>query len=375
MSSPDLTVALVSGRNRRVTLDLKEFLVAFYLYLRKRLYWFLIHFEEGKDWLVGNLYQKRGRYTRPFEHFGLASLVVLAILIAPVIASSYPGFGEGDWQEGSEAQVLGVTDLGELATTTEISDKPRAEVLDYQVQPGDTVSQIAEKFNISTDTIRWANDLKSIEAIKPGQILKILPVTGISHKVQRGETVYSVAKKYSANSQAIVDWPFNTFVNDEEFTLAVGQILIIPDGIMPKQTPWSPTYIAQKTPDAGTVTASGVFVWPASGTISQGYRWYHQAIDIANKASPAILAADSGQVVVAGWPDGRGYGNRVVIDHGNGFSTLYAHLSQVYVKPGQTVNRGDAIGQMGCTGRCTGTHLHFEIRIGGGLVNPLGYLK
>lgn len=355
--------------------EIREFTTAFYLYLSQRVYWFLTHFEEGKDWLVGNLYQKRGRYTRPFEHFGLASLVVLGILMAPLIVSSYPEMTSGSWQEGSEAQVLGVADLGNLETTTEISDKPRSEVLDYEVQPGDTVSQIAEKFGIATDTIRWANNLTSIEAIKPGQILKILPVTGISHKVQRGETVYSVAKKYNANTQAIVDWPFNTFVNDEEFTLAVGQVLIVPDGVMPKQTPWSPTYIAQKTPDAGTVTASGVFVWPASGTISQGYRWYHPGIDIANKDAPATLAADAGTVVLAGWPDGRGYGNRVMIDHGNGFTTLYAHLSKIYVTAGQTVNRGDSIGVMGCTGRCTGTHLHFEIREGGGLVNPLNYLK
>lgn len=352
-------------------LDLKDFLWAFYFYLRQRLYWFFTHFEEAKDWLVGGLCQKRGRYARPFEHLGLASLVILGILLAPLIVSS--DFGE---QSKGEVLVLGAADFNELETTTEISDKPRAEILDYQVQTGDTVSQIGEKFGISIDTIRWANDLTSVKAIKPGQILKILPVSGIAHKVKRGETVWSIAKKYEAETQGIVDWPFNTFVNDEEFSLAVGQVLIVPDGVMPKQTPWSPTtYLAQKTPDAGSVTAAGVFVWPASGAISQGYRWYHKAVDIANKNSAPILAADSGRVLISGWPDGQGYGNRALIDHANGFQTLYAHLSKIYVTVGQTVNRGDTIGMMGCTGRCTGTHLHFEIHQGGALVNPLDYLR
>src|SRR5690606_11476883 len=98
--------------------------------------------------------------------------------------------------------------------------------------------------------------------------------------------------------------------------------------------------------------------------ISQGFRFYHQAIDIANKAGGAILAADAGTVTVAGWPDNYGYGNRVMIDHGNGMVTLYAHMSRIRVVVGQTVNRGDIIGDMGSTGRSTGTHLHFEVRQG-----------
>jgi len=123
------------------------------------------------------------------------------------------------------------------------------------------------------------------------------------------------------------------------------------------------------------VVASGKFVWPASGVISQAYRWYHKAIDIANKLMPPVLAADSGKVVIAGWPDNVGYGNRVLIDHGNGFMTLYAHLAKIFVSAGQTVKRGDQIGQMGSSGRSTGIHLHFEIRRGGDLLNPQEFLK
>lgn len=224
----------------------------------------------------------------------------------------------------------------------------------------------------------WANGLDSEKAtIKAGQLLKILPTDGIMHKVKKGETVYSVAKKYEANPQAIVDYPFNSFTDDETFALAVGQTLMVPDGIMPQVQPVSPrTSLAQTlTPDAGAVSAVGSFVWPAAGNISQGYRWYHRAIDIANRGGGAILAADSGRVTVAGWPDNGGYGNRVVIDHGNGYTTLYAHLSRVSVVPGQSVSRGDVLGSMGTTGRSTGVHLHFEIRAGGALQNPLNYLQ
>ena len=157
--------------------------------------------------------------------------------------------------------------------------------------------------------------------------------------------------------------------------MAVGQTLIIPDGVKPDEIQVSPRpSIARLTPDAGTVTASGSWVWPATGKITQGFAWYHKGLDIANKAGGPILAADAGTVVVAGWLDNKGYANRIIIDHGNGYQTLYAHLSRISVSVGQTVNRGDVIGNMGCTGRCTGTHLHFEIRSGGSLLNPLSFL-
>ena len=117
---------------------------------------------------------------------------------------------------------------------------------------------------------------------------------------------------------------------------------MVPDGIMPDVKPVSPTtsLASSLTPDAGAVSALGSFVWPASGRISQGYRFYHQAIDIANRGGGPILAADSGRVIVAGWPDNVGYGNRVMLDHGNGYITLYAHMSRISVVVGQSVNRG-----------------------------------
>jgi murein DD-endopeptidase MepM/ murein hydrolase activator NlpD len=227
------------------------------------------------------------------------------------------------------------------------------------------------------DTIMWENNLKKIDAIKPKQILKILPVTGVRHIVKRGETIYSIAKTYQIDAQAIIDYPFNTFANDETFALTAGQELIVPDGIKPSENIIDTQRNVAKTvaPIPGVV-GEGNFMWPTSGVITQKFYWYHQAVDIANPSNPAILAAQSGTVVTAGWNAG-GYGNFVVIDHGNGYKTLYAHMlnNSILVQAGQKVNQGQKIGTMGSTGRSTGTHLHFEVKSPKGNLDPLTVLK
>ncbi|KKQ54608.1 MAG: lipoprotein precursor [Candidatus Woesebacteria bacterium GW2011_GWC1_38_13] len=245
----------------------------------------------------------------------------------------------------------------------------------HQVQKGDTIAGISEKFGVSIETVKWQNNLTK-DTIKEGQTLEILPITGIAHKVNKGDTVYSIAKKYDIDPQAIVNYPFNSFSNDETFQLAIGQVVFVPEGVKPAEILTSPVArIRQSTPDAGTVAGSGNFVWPSAGTITQRFVWYHKGLDIANRAAPDVLASDSGKVLVAGWLDSYGYGNRVIIDHGNGYKTLYAHLQKIYVLPGQGVNRGIAIGKMGSTGRSTGTHLHFEVILNGVYINPLGVLQ
>lgn len=357
-------------------------LAEFFLFLRSwlmarsgRVFW---RFEGIKDALVAALYRRRGRYAQPFVHSAMAGFVFLSVTFGPLfIAQTFPGQAASFEEELPSEVVLSTTNGENHAVVTLVSDKPRADVLDYEVKSGDTVSSIAQKFGVSLDTILWANDMGEKDRIKPGQMLKIPPVTGIVHTVKKGETIYSVSKKYQAESQAIVDFPFNTFTNDETFALAVGQTLIVPDGIKPDVKPVSPesTFARRLTPDAGVVSATGAFVWPAAGRISQRFVWYHPGIDIANKGGGPILAADAGTVALAGWPDNRGYANRVILDHGNGFRTLYAHLSRINVEVGQTVNRGDIIGQMGCTGRCTGTHLHFEVLQNGVYVDPLNLLQ
>lgn len=353
--------------------DLGDFFVSLVRYCKIRFQQFFHHFERLKSSLAGWLYQQRGRYARPFIHLGMIALVAGAISLGPIVITESL---QQKWEsQPTLSSVFSVEAADDLETATLISKKPRAEAFEYVVRQGDTLSIIAEQFNISMDTITWENDLKSAKDIKVGQALRILPATGILHKVKPGETIYSLAKKYQTNAQAIVDWPYNSFANDETFALAVGQELMLPDGVMPKEAPVvSPRYYAQ-VPAAGTIAGTGQFVWPASGRISQGFKWYHQAVDIANSGAPEVLAADAGFVTVVGWPAPWDYGNRVIIDHGNGFVSWYAHLSQIFVNAGQTVARGQAVGRMGSTGRSTGTHLHFEIHKGGVKQDPLAYLK
>ena len=353
--------------------DLEKFFVEFTSYLIRNLHLTFLKFEAGKGVFATTLYRQRGKHVRRFIHSGMAGLAALGVMIAPVIADEFPGRAANPWDIPSPSSIVSASSE-DPATITLVSDKVRDKTIPYTVQPGETVSTIAEKFGVSVDTIRWQNSLTTSNSIKVGQVLEILPVTGVLHKVAKGDTVYSIAKKYDSPPQAIVDFPYNTFVNDETFELAVGQAVIVPDGVMPSEKPAAPR-IRQMTPDAGTVVASGTFVWPTAGTISQGFAWYHKGTDIANRAAPDILAADSGTVVIAGWPDNYGYGNRVVIDHGNGYRTLYGHLSRIYVVPGQTVARGSAIGKMGSTGRSTGVHLHFEVIKGGVNLNPLSVLR
>ena len=148
-----------------------------------------------------------------------------------------------------------------------------------------------------------------------------------------------------------------------------GQTLIIPDGVQPEAAPIIPRVLPPVI--AG---GTGQFQWPTNGSVTQYPVWYHNALDIANPSAPGIVAADSGTVVKVEYLR-YGYGQHVLIDHGNGYQTLYAHMSDIYVKPGNAVARGQVIGRMGSSGRSTGTHLHFEIRKNGVIQNPLSYLK
>ncbi len=331
-----------------------------------------IKFEAGKTLFASALYKQRGKNARKFVHTGMATLAAFGVMIAPVVAKEYPGSNIDPWALASTSPVLSATS-SDPTIKTDISTKPRDKIIEYIVKDGDTVSTVADKFNVSVDTILWQNNLDKNSRIKPGQTLQVLPVTGVLHKVQKGDTIYSIAKKYDSSPQAIVDFDFNSFVNDETFELAIGQTVIVPDGVKPTERVATPRSL-QSTPNAGTVVASGAFAWPTNGTITQRFSWYHPGIDIANRATPDILAADAGVVSIPPYMGG-GYGNYVIIDHGNGYKTLYGHMSRIYVSNGQTVNRGDRIGKMGSTGRSTGPHLHFELSKNGVKINPLSFLK
>jgi len=344
-------------------------------------------FESVKDVAVGKMYQQRGKYATIFVHAGVVTVMALGVALGPTlivdtnqsraVISSALGSRIVFAEEAVDARVLGETvTASDIPTLTQISEKPRSDDVEYPVQDGDTLASIAVKFDVSQETIQWANQsVTNWKVIKIGQRLVIPPVTGIVHVVKSGETIYSIAKKYASEPQSIVDFPFNAFTNDETFALAVGQRIIVPDGVMPKLALPTAVNTLARTPDAGTVTATGTWIWPAAGRITQPFRPWHKGIDIANHDGGPILAADAGTVVIAGWPDNSGYGNRVVINHGNGFITLYAHMSRLDVVAGQRVKRGDQLGMMGSTGRSTGTHVHFEIRTTNGIIDPLAALR
>ena len=212
--------------------------------------------------------------------------------------------------------------------------------------------------------------------ITVGDTLEILPVTGIVHKVVSGETIYTIAKKYSSNPQAIVDFPFNDFADPQIFSLSVGQTIIVPEGVQPQA---APAYIARRTYPINVrqVAVSGAgFSWPIQGTMNQYYSWYHQAVDLGAPIGTPVVAAQSGTVsysVAGGWNGG--YGTHVIVSGANGYQTLYAHMSSLNVGTGQGVVAGSTVvGWVGMTGRTTGPHLHFEVRSGGAYYDPLSFL-
>ncbi len=351
--------------------DLFAYCRFLFAYFKKKTHILASEFEEKKDIVVSFLMAKRGRYSRPFLNTSLLILVFTGVVSAPIIASAYPSNTPETLNQFAPPSAL-ISSLSQedYAMATQISDKPRDKVITYKVEAGDTLSSIAEKFGVSTDTIKWANNLKN-DKIVVGTPLKIPPVSGVVHKVKQGETVHSIAKKYQTDPQKIVNFPFNDFADLDTFALNVGQTLIVPDGVPPEEKPVITPFIA---PQYIAGSGTGRFIWPTTGGITQYPVWYHMALDIANKDAPEVLAADSG-VVVLSEKQRYGYGWHVIIDHGNGFQTLYAHLQRIDVAVGNKVSKGEVIGRMGSTGRSTGIHLHFEIRQNGTPKNPLNYLK
>jgi murein DD-endopeptidase MepM/ murein hydrolase activator NlpD len=354
--------------------EFKEFNRQLLRYATKHAYRAFFRFEAGKDVIAGALYHKRGKYARPFLHSAMMAIIFFGVTLGPkFVQASFAGEVAAQ-TESTPGDVLGVS-LDSTGIVTLESNKPWNQVSEYTVKDGDTLSSIAAKFDVSIDSVKWANPSINWQKVKPGVVVSIPPVTGIVYKVKPGDTIYSIAKKLQTDPQGIVDFPMNTFSDDETFAIVAGQTLIVPDGVMPNEAaPTAPTLANVITPDAGAVSATGKFVWPAFGRLTQPFRYYHPGLDIANHDGGAILAADAGRVVVSGWTN-TGYGNHVIIDHGNGYQTLYGHLSSISVAVGTRVNRGTVLGQMGSTGRSTGTHLHFEIRTTSGNVDPMGYLK
>lgn len=286
-------------------------------------------------------------------------------------------------QEGVPLETLPEEDVSEESTEAAV-DESRNTITIYTVENGDTISGIAQKFNVSVNTIRWANELNSKDSIKPGDTLTILPITGIQYKVKNGDTISAIAKKYDADSKEILT--FNGF--DDAKGLKAGMEIIIPNGepatpVVAKKEVKASTSTKTSTTSSSTTSeksstsspvSTGAYVLPIPGSIlTQGIHGTN-AVDFGAPVGTTIKASLAGEVILAkgnGAYNG-GYGNYIVIKHSNGTQTLYAHLSQVQVSVGETVSTGEVIGKSGNTGRSTGPHLHFEVR---GATNPFGKNK
>lgn len=318
-------------------------------------------------------------------------LTAAFLLISPFLANyqltqgSYngPGFEAGleafnypeDGSVNTIAEVM--TEDGFLLkpalNSTEGDRSGFSDIFVYTVEPGDTLSTIAESFNLKKETLMAENDLWDANRLRVGTKIKILPVDGLSYQVKKSDTLDALAKKFKVEKETIIK---QNQMEDE--TLLADAVIIIPGAkkevpVYKPSTSSAPVSIANYTGPS----ASGRLIWPAGGgQLTQGYHSGHLALDIGNRNRGPIYAAAAGKVVKAqsGWNGG--YGNMIIIDHGNGMQTLYGHNEKLYVSVGQYVDQGQTIGWMGNTGRVygpTGIHLHFEVRIKGVKYNPMSF--
>jgi murein DD-endopeptidase MepM/ murein hydrolase activator NlpD len=269
---------------------------------------------------------------------------------------------------------------------TIIPSRPRQEVISYTVSSGDAVFGIAQKFNIQPETILWANyDLlnDNPDMLSPGMELNIPPVNGVYYQWQEGDTLESIANQFTVDVDDILSWTGNKIdlINP---VIEPNSFIMIPGGEREFKSWIVPTIARDNSGVSKSVYGAGAcvgpfegaygtggFVWPTANQVLSGNDYWsgHLGIDIAGAVGDGVFASDSGVVVFAGAATG-GYGYMIMIDHGTGYQTLYAHLSSVRVLCGQSVGQGGYIGAIGSTGNSTGPHLHFEVRYLGGFVSP-----
>ncbi len=282
---------------------------------------------------------------------------------------------------------------------TLIPDRPRVDIITYTVKAGDNLFVIADQFGLKPETVLWGNyDIlrDNPQFLKEGQKLRILPTDGVLYQWAENDKLDVVARFFKVDPQSIIDWPGNHLKSDDlletpvPISISVGQNLIIPGG-QRELRDWGPPPITRDNPAAAAYYGAGYcgkvyegaiglgfFIWPTTATYLSGYDYsptIHPGIDIAGKLGNPVYASDTGVIVFAGWSQ-YGYGNLVVIDHGNGWQSAYAHLDSVNVYCGESVPQASVIGLLGTTGNSTGPHLHFELRNEVyGKVNPWDFVS
>ncbi|MFZ2038619.1 MAG: peptidoglycan DD-metalloendopeptidase family protein [Minisyncoccia bacterium] len=286
------------------------------------------------------------------------SLISASVLEAAVNLDPTPIKNETDTAVVSDSALL--SEAGPTSAAADAIEEYNDQISVYTVHEGDTLSSIADMFDVSVNTILWANDV-TVKTLKVGQVLVILPVSGIKYVVKKGDTIKSIATKYKGDIEEIIS--FNSLSADG--LLIAGEEIIIPGG----EEPITASTIIKTSNSLPSY--SGYFIRPISSACrrTQGlHGWNRNAIDFGCATGNSVYAAAAGKVLISrssGWNGG--YGSYVVIQHANGSQTLYGHLSSPMVSAGQKVTQGQVIGLSGNTGKSTGPHLHFEIR---GAKNP-----
>jgi len=282
-------------------------------------------------------------------------------------------------------------------TTTDAPAESRYEFITYEVVPGDTIFGISESYGLQAESLLWTNYTTLRDnpaAIYPGQVLTIPPEDGVLYTWNKGDGLNGVSDGLNVTPEAIIEWPGNNLSYETvgDFTnpnIEHGTVIFAPGGSRYFYD-WAASILARDEPAESAIwgegkcapatvgpIGTGVFIWPANNPTISGYDFSpeinHWGIDVAGDLYDPLYAVDNGVIVYAGWSDW-GYGNVIAIDHGNDFQSLYAHLESLNVGCGAFVTRGDIIGYMGSTGKSSGPHLHYELILGSGRVNPHHYL-
>jgi len=367
-----------------------------YFYSRMRVVWILISVcfdlileatDFVKEKLVRRMFWGRGNFLGSALQ-AVLFIIVLILTISYIYRKPVVIVASGDTLDTIGVAETDVLVMNATTNTAVPKDRPRRYVEQYTVKGGDTLSKIAQYYEIKVETLLWANNLNEKSVIKPGTVLQIPPRDGVLVVVKKGDTLEGLAKKYSADAADIVDHNWL----EKPYTLTVGSELFLPNGELPvvkKPVYASSPSLYRTSSIAYTSTAVdpnvGKFLsWPVGGAsaISRGFFPGHYGIDIypTGGKRPNVIAASGGRVISAGWGSGKyyGFGYYAHVDHGNGYTTLYAHMNKLYVRAGQSVSRGTAIGLIGDTGVAYGVHVHFELRRGAelsGRINPRPYMK